>query len=71
MGTHQAVLAVGPEIRGGLLPVFSAIDNLMRGAASLAVHNLNLWLQLPTELGLPPALDVAPAGAPGMTRMSP
>lgn len=68
VGTHQAVLAVGPRADGGVVPVFAAIDNLMRGAASQALHNLNLWLGLPAGLGLPPPLADAPAGPPGMTR---
>lgn len=68
VGTHQAVLAVGPRAHGGLVPVFAAIDNLMRGAASQALHTLNLWLGLPAELGLPAPLAIAPAGVPGMTR---
>lgn len=68
VGTHQAVLAVGPHAKGGLVPVFAAIDNLMRGAASQALHTLNLWLGLPAALGLPAPLSHAPAGVPGMTR---
>jgi N-acetyl-gamma-glutamyl-phosphate reductase len=71
VGTHQALLAVGPHARSGLVPVFCAIDNLLRGAASQAVHNLNLWLGLSPELGLPPPLVTPPAGLPGMTRMLP
>lgn len=71
VGTHQALLAAGPEVRGGLLPIFASIDNLMRGAASQAVHNLNLWLGLSPELGLPPPLSTAPSGVPGMSRMLP
>jgi len=71
VGTHQALLAVGPEARSGLVPVFSSIDNLMRGAASQAVHNLNLWLGLPPGLGLPPPLSAVPQGVPGMSRMLP
>lgn len=58
VGTHQAVLAVGPTERSGLLPVFATIDNLMKGAASQAVHNLNLWLGLEPHLGLPAPADV-------------
>ncbi|MEM7157766.1 MAG: Asd/ArgC dimerization domain-containing protein [Myxococcota bacterium] len=69
VGSHQALLAVGPKSRSGLVPVFSAIDNLMRGAASQAVHNLNLWLGLPPELGLPAPLPALPSGVPGMSRM--
>lgn len=71
VGTHQAALAVGPQERSGLVPVFSTIDNLMRGAASQAVHNLNLWLGHEPGLGLPDPLTTPPAGLPGMTRMLP
>lgn len=60
VGTHQALLAVGPIERSGLVPVFASIDNLMRGAASCAVHNLNLWFGLKPALGLPPPLVPAP-----------
>lgn len=71
VGTHQAVLAVGPRARSGLVPVFAAIDNLMRGAASQAVHNLNLWLGLDPGLGLPAPMTDLPSGVPGMSRMLP
>lgn len=71
VGTHQAVLSVGPQARSGLVPVFSTIDNLMRGAASQAVHNVNLWLGLEPGLGLPAPLTTPLAGLPGMTRMLP
>lgn len=71
VGTHQALLAVGPRARGGVLPVFATIDNLMRGAASQAVHNLNLWLGLEPGLGLPAPLTTLPSGLPGMSRMTP
>jgi N-acetyl-gamma-glutamyl-phosphate reductase len=69
VGTHQAVLAVGPRKDGGVVPVFAAIDNLLRGAASQALHTLNLWLGLPAELGLPAPLRTPPSGVPGMSRM--
>lgn len=68
VGTHSAVVAVGPRKDGDVVPVFCAIDNLMRGAASQALHNLNLWLALPVDLGLPPPLVSAPHGVPGMAR---
>jgi N-acetyl-gamma-glutamyl-phosphate reductase len=64
VGSHQAVLAVGPVERSGLIPVFASIDNLMRGAASLALHNINLWLGLPAGLGLPAPFAVPPRGVP-------
>lgn len=54
LGTHQCNLAVGPVERSGLVPVFSTIDNLMKGAASQALHNLNLWLGRPEFESLPP-----------------
>lgn len=67
VGTHQATLAVGPVERSGLVPVFSTIDNLMRGAASQAMHNINLWLGLDDpHLGLPLPQAQAPDGVPGM-----
>ncbi len=59
VGTHQALIAVGPVERSGLVPVFCSIDNLMRGAASQALHNLNLWLGLEPSLGLPAPLSAA------------
>ncbi|MEM9453994.1 MAG: Asd/ArgC dimerization domain-containing protein [Myxococcota bacterium] len=71
VGTHQALIAVGPVERSGLVPVFCAIDNLMRGAASQAVHNLNLWLGLSPDQGLPDPLTIPPKGLPGMSRMLP
>lgn len=65
IGSHQAVLAVGPKASGGHIPVFASIDNLMRGAASQAVHNLNLWFGLFAGMGLPAPIE-NPAGVPGL-----
>ncbi|PRP98284.1 N-acetyl-gamma-glutamyl-phosphate reductase [Enhygromyxa salina] len=64
VGSHQALIAVGPAARSDLVPVLASIDNLMRGAASLALHNLNLWLGLEPGLGLPPPLADSPSGTP-------
>jgi N-acetyl-gamma-glutamyl-phosphate reductase len=64
VGTHQALLAVGPVERSGLVPVFASIDNLMRGASSQALHNLNLWLGLEPDLGLPAPMTKPPHGVP-------
>jgi N-acetyl-gamma-glutamyl-phosphate reductase len=48
-------IAVMPlaHVRRPTLQVFSAIDNLMKGAAGQAVQNANLMLQLDEPLGLP------------------
>lgn len=63
VGSHQIFLAVGPTESSGMVPVFAAIDNLMRGAASSALHNLNGWLGLDPGMGLPPPLP-APTSTP-------
>lgn len=44
---------------GDKLHVFSVIDNLMKGAASQAVENLNRCLDLPVETGLLPEAPLA------------
>jgi N-acetyl-gamma-glutamyl-phosphate reductase len=41
------------HVRGPTLVVFSAIDNLMKGAAGQALQNANLMLGLPEQQGLP------------------
>lgn len=66
IGSHQAVIAVAPEVQAGQVAVFCSIDNLMRGAASQAVHNLNLWFGLFAGLGLPAPID-NPSGVPAAT----
>lgn len=69
VGTHHALLAVGPQRRGDLVPVFSTIDNLLRGAASSAVATLNQWLGLDPNSGLPQPSALTPGGLAGMPRM--
>ena len=71
VGSHQAILSVGPADDGGLVPVFSTIDNLMRGAASQALANLNLWFGLPAETGLPAPLLHVGNDVPPMSRALP
>ncbi len=71
VGSHQAVVAVGPADDGGLVPVFTSIDNLMRGAASQALANLNLWLGLPPHAGLPQPLAHVGNDVPPMPRALP
>ena len=41
-----------PDPRTGRITVFSAIDNLYKGAASQAVQNLNLMFSRPEGEGL-------------------
>lgn len=71
VGSHQARLAVGPTGDGGLVPVFATIDNLMRGAASQALANLNLWFGLPVASGLPHPPEHVHSGVPPMPRALP
>ena len=49
---------LGWVVEGGHLVVGFALDNLLKGAASQAVHNLNLALGLPETAGLLPATPV-------------
>jgi N-acetyl-gamma-glutamyl-phosphate reductase len=49
-----ARVAVAPIIKAGFARVFGSIDNLMKGAASQAVQNLNLAMGLPETQGLIP-----------------
>lgn len=52
---NVARIAVRPvaQVRTPTLQVFSAIDNLVKGAAGQAMQNANLMLGLPEVLGLP------------------
>lgn len=50
--TPTCRVAVGPTVKQGYARVFSSIDNLLKGAASQAVQNLNLSLGLPETQGL-------------------
>ena len=53
----QDVVRIGARIPSGLrtptLLVFSAIDNLVKGAAGQAIQNANLMLGLEETAGLP------------------
>jgi N-acetyl-gamma-glutamyl-phosphate reductase len=51
-GTNMAHLAVETDPRSGLLKIFSALDNLGKGASGQAVQNANLMLGLPESMGL-------------------
>ncbi|MDI6894098.1 MAG: N-acetyl-gamma-glutamyl-phosphate reductase [Bacillota bacterium] len=51
-GTNRCHLAVGVDGRTGGVLVFSAIDNLGKGAAGEAVQNLNVMMGWPEETGL-------------------
>ena len=52
--TNECRLSVHDGAAGRVV-VFSALDNLVKGAAGQAVQNLNLALGLPEEAGLSPA----------------
>ncbi|MCB2185890.1 MAG: N-acetyl-gamma-glutamyl-phosphate reductase [Deltaproteobacteria bacterium] len=51
-GTNRMLLAVAADPRSGLLKVFSALDNLTKGASGQAVQNANLMLGLGETEGL-------------------
>jgi N-acetyl-gamma-glutamyl-phosphate reductase len=50
--TNRARLSAAVDRRAGKLLLFSAVDNLLKGAAGTAVQNMNLALGYPEELGL-------------------
>ncbi|MGE0707471.1 MAG: N-acetyl-gamma-glutamyl-phosphate reductase [Planctomycetota bacterium] len=50
--TPNCRVATGPTVKGGIARVFGSIDNLLKGAASQAVQNLNLCLGLDETQGL-------------------
>ena len=62
-GTPRAAVSVSASDAGfdpGRVVVVSSIDNLLKGAASQAVQNLNLMLGLPEGTALEPAPGVSP-----------
>jgi N-acetyl-gamma-glutamyl-phosphate reductase len=50
--TNRARLSAAVDRRVGKLLLFSAVDNLLKGAAGAAVQNMNLALRYPEDLGL-------------------
>lgn len=53
VGSNRCLLSVRVDPRTGSVLVFSALDNLVKGAAGQAVQCANLMLGLPEPLGLP------------------
>ncbi|WP_160309643.1 N-acetyl-gamma-glutamyl-phosphate reductase [Rubrobacter aplysinae] len=51
-GTNRVRLSAAVDETAGKLILFSAIDNLLKGASGAAVQNMNLALGHPEELGL-------------------
>ena len=51
-GTNLCRINVSVDERTGKAFVFAVIDNLWKGAASQAIQNLNLMLELPEEQGI-------------------
>ena len=63
VGTPRAAVSVSTADSGfdpGRVVVVSSIDNLLKGAASQAIQNLNLMLGLPERTGLEPAPGISP-----------
>ncbi len=52
---HTPFCDIGWMVQGRQLVIAFAMDNLLKGAASQAIHNLNLLLGLPETSGLIPA----------------
>jgi N-acetyl-gamma-glutamyl-phosphate reductase len=50
--TNRVRLSAAVDERAGKLLLFSAVDNLLKGASGAAVQNMNLALGFPEELGL-------------------
>jgi N-acetyl-gamma-glutamyl-phosphate reductase len=50
--TNRARLSTAVDRRAGKILLFSAVDNLLKGAAGAAVQNMNLALGYPEDLGL-------------------
>jgi N-acetyl-gamma-glutamyl-phosphate reductase len=51
-GANTCRLAVHRPRGGDMVVVLSVIDNLVRGAAGQAVHNMNLMFDLPEATGI-------------------
>lgn len=51
-GTNRVALGLATDPRSGLIKIFSALDNLTKGAGGQAVQNANLMLGLPETAGL-------------------
>ena len=51
-GTNRCDIGMRFDARTGTLIVITAIDNLVRGAAGQAVHNMNLMMGFPEDTAL-------------------
>jgi len=60
--TNDCLISVHDAAPGRAV-VFSALDNLVKGAAGQAIQNLNLALGLPETMGLP-VVAAARVGVP-------
>lgn len=52
-GSNMCRLAIHPSSEDGRIIILSVIDNLLKGAAGLALENMNLMFGWPQTLGLP------------------
>ena len=53
VGTNRCLIGISYDGRTSTLKIFSAIDNLLKGAAGQAVQNMNLMFGLKEDEGLP------------------
>lgn len=51
-GTNYCRISVRVDLAGGVVKVFSAIDNLVKGASGQAVQNMNIMFRLGEDAGL-------------------
>ncbi|MBA3535839.1 MAG: N-acetyl-gamma-glutamyl-phosphate reductase [Tatlockia sp.] len=49
---HTSNSHIGYFVKEGQITIFSSIDNLLKGAASQAIENINAFYQLPLQTGL-------------------
>jgi N-acetyl-gamma-glutamyl-phosphate reductase len=52
VNTNRARISAATDRRAGKLLLFSAVDNLLKGAAGAAIQNMNLALGMEEDLGL-------------------
>jgi N-acetyl-gamma-glutamyl-phosphate reductase len=54
---HTPNTHIGYVVKDGQITLFSCIDNLLKGAASQAIENINAIFHLPLQTGLMPVRE--------------